>query len=436
MRIQTIPLVASLLAFALTRPVAAQVLEKPADIYYAKYHPLAPLPVEENFLKTGDRLAICGDSITEQKRYSRIMETYLTVCQPDLNITVRQYGWSGEKASGFLHRMTNDCLRFHPTVATTCYGMNDHEYRAYEDRIGLSYRENMLGVVQTFKANGVRVILGCAGSIGKKPTWVGDPNANIQDMNLNLGELRNIDIKLARQEQVGFADVFWPMLTAGHDMEAQYGTNFAVSGKDGVHPDWAGHVMMAYAFLHSFGLDGNLGTFTVDMKSGKASVSTGHELISSKDGELEIKSSRYPFCIGDGDPARDNNIRAGTFLVPFNQELNRLTLIVKNAESKNFSVIWGARAKSFNAEQLSKGINLAEEFPVNPFTESFRKVDAAVAKKQEFETQQIQKFFHGKEGKADMESTVKKTEAERDPLAAAIKTAFVPVTHTIRIAVD
>src|SRR5712691_427578 len=92
-------------------------------------------------LKAGDRLAICGDSITEQKMYSRIMEDYLTMCVPELQIEVRQYGWSGERAPGFLARMTNDCLRFKPTVATTCYGMNDHEYRAFEDRIGNTYRE-------------------------------------------------------------------------------------------------------------------------------------------------------------------------------------------------------------------------------------------------------------------------------------------------------
>jgi len=97
-----------------------------------KFHPLdAPQPAKL-LLKKGDRLAICGDSITEQKMYSRIMEDYLTVCVPELGITVRQYGWSGERAPGFLARMTNDCLRFHPTIATTCYGMNDHEYHAYE----------------------------------------------------------------------------------------------------------------------------------------------------------------------------------------------------------------------------------------------------------------------------------------------------------------
>ena len=82
-----------------------------------------PLPAPQSgslMLQTNDRLAICGDSITEQKMYSRIIEDYLTVCVPDLHVTVRQYGWSGERAPGFLARMTNDCLRFKPTIATTC----------------------------------------------------------------------------------------------------------------------------------------------------------------------------------------------------------------------------------------------------------------------------------------------------------------------------
>ncbi len=122
-------------------------------------------------LRQGDRLAICGDSITEQKMYSRLMEDYLTVCVPQLDVTVRQYGWGGERAPGFLARMTNDCLRFNPTIATTCYGMNDHEYRAYEDSIGQTYRRYQTAIVKAFKAHGVRVILGSAGCVGKVPHW-------------------------------------------------------------------------------------------------------------------------------------------------------------------------------------------------------------------------------------------------------------------------
>ena len=102
----------------------------------------APAPSPQGLLlKKGDRLAICGDSITEQKMYSRLIEDYLTACTPELKVTVRQFGWGGERADGFLTRMTNDCLRFKPTIATTCYGMNDHGYRPFEPGIGEDYRK-------------------------------------------------------------------------------------------------------------------------------------------------------------------------------------------------------------------------------------------------------------------------------------------------------
>ncbi len=423
-----------LFALATCWTASAQNLEpKPADSYFQPFAPLeAPKP-HKHFLKEGDRLAICGDSITEQKMYSRIMETYLTVCAPELNVSVRQYGWSGEKAPGFLNRMTNDCLRFNPTVATTCYGMNDHEYRAYQDRIGNAYRANSTAIVESFKAHGVRVIQGSPGCVGKRPTWVGDTNATVLDLNVNLCQLRNIGIEIAQAEKVGFADVFWPMLTSGQAAQARYGANYAIAGKDGVHPGWAGHLVMAYAFLHAFGLDGQVGTFSVDLRSKTAKAFEGHDLLGFDNGELRITSHRYPFCAGNGDPSRDDNIRSGTFLVPFQEELNRLMLVVKHADAKSYEVTWGDQKQTFTGDQLTKGINLAKEFTQNPFCEAFAKVDEAVAAKQAFETKQIKEMFHGAAGKADMEGTVAKTEPERDQLVAAIKSAFVPVTHTIKI---
>ena len=399
---------------------------------FSNFHPKkAPEPTSP-VLQKGDRLAICGDSITEQKMYSRIIETYLTVAQPDLAISVRQFGWSGETASGFLARMTNDCLRFKPTVATTCYGMNDHGYRNYEEAIGQKYLAMSTGIVEAFKTNGTRVIQGSPGCVGKKPDWSRDTNATTEALNLNLCELRNIGIDIAQREQVGFADVFWPMLMAGYTAQQKYDTNYAIAGTDGVHPDWAGQLVMAYAFLHSFGLNGDLGTFTIDLKSGKAKATEGHEVLSFANGALQIKSTRYPFC-ATGNPKKHNSIRSGMTLVPFNQELNRFTLVVKNAKEKSYIVAWGIGTKIYSAEQLERGVNLADDFPENPFSEAFKKVDEAVKAKQEFETKQIKSRFHGDEGRQDMEATVAKTEKEREPLAAAIKKAFVPVTHVIRI---
>ena len=76
---------------------------------------------------------------------------------------------------------------------------------------------------------------------------------------------------------------------------------------------------------------------------------------------------------------------------------------------------------------------MAAEFPVNPFRECFARVDAAVAAKQAFETKQIKQIFHGDEGKKDMDAAVTRTEQERAPLAEAIKSAFFPVMHKLRI---
>lgn len=443
-----------LVHFALT---AAPALEpKPSDASFAKYQPLkAPAP-SGLLLKKGDRLAICGDSITEQRMYSRLMEDYLTMCVPQLQVSVRQFGWSGEKVPGFLARMTNDCLRFHPTVATTAYGMNDFEYRPYEDRIGQTYQSNSRKMVEAFKAHRIRVVLGSPGDVSKMPSWVKSASGTVEDLNLSLCQLRNLDVELARQEKVRFADIFWPMLTGWFSGRGQYGTQYAIPGNDGVHPHWAGHTVMAYAFLKALGLEGEIGTFTVDLKRNTMKVSEGHQVVSAQPGEFEITSSRYPFCpcapasqaaggypvCGEDGVDSDNSIRSGMTLIPFHQALNRLTLAVKHGDASQYQITWGAESKTFAAEQLAKGINLAVEFPANPFSAAFVKVDAAVAAKQAFETKEIKELFPHADHRrpstahiaAETDQVVGDAEKEHDALVAAVRAAFVPVTHRIKIA--
>ncbi len=407
--------------------------QKPNDSFFDNFRPLKAPAVPALVLREGDRLAICGDSITEQRMYSRVMETYLTVAVPQLKITVRQLGWSGETAPGFLGRMTNDALRFHPTIATTCYGMNDHGYRPYEKSLGQRYEAATISIVESFKAAGARVILGSPGCVGKVPPWSRFQEAGVESMNLNLCELRNLDIGIAAREETGFADVFWPMLVAGQKARQKHRPDYALAGRDGVHPGWAGHLVMAWAFLRSMGLDGDIGAFTVDLGANKAGASEGHEVISFKDGALTIKSSRYPFCAAVSDPTDDNNLRSGMTLVPFNRELNRLTLRVNHGAAKHYRITWGGRVRIYTADALARGVNLAEDFDVNPFSGAFARVDAAVAAKQAYETRQIKDLFHGPEGRQDLEATAALTESVRAPLARAITEAFTPVTHVIKI---
>ena len=135
----------------------------------------------------------------------------------------------------------------------------------------------------------------------------------------------------------------------------------------------------------------------------------------------------------DGPLDSYKSMCSGMTLCPFNKDLNRFILKLKNCSADQYNIQWGDQQKTFTAEQLEKGINLAEEFLNNPFYASFRKVDEAVGNKQNYETRQIKDMFHNDEARTDMDTVFELTEKTRAPKAQAIKDAFQPVTHKITI---
>jgi len=150
---------------------------------------------------------------------------------------------------------------------------------------------------------------------------------------------------------------------------------------------------------------------------------------------VRLRSSRYAFCstntaVSDGT---NGTMRSAMALVPFNEELNRFLLIARNGTAESYKVTWGEQSRVYSAKELARGVNLSEDFIVNPFWEAFNQVDMAVAAKQAFETKQIKGQFRSGEAKTNLLQVIEKTESERSTLAAAIKKAFVPVEHSLRI---
>jgi lysophospholipase L1-like esterase len=334
-------------------------------------------------LKKGDLVAIAGDSITEQRLYSRIIEDYLVACRPDLDLSCIQLGWSGEKATGFLGRIDRDCLEFKPNVLTTCYGMNDGGYRALDDQRRTTYRDAMNGIITRAKAAGVTVVAGGPGTVDS--TTYHHNAKEAAEYNVALGELGDIVKGLAVKEGTVFADVHGTMRQSMAAAKEAFGQDYVVCGGDGVHPGVNGHYVMAYAFLKAMGLDGNIGTITVDM-AGAAKATEGHKVLSAKGGTVELESTRYPFCLPAGLEGASDSVVKMMKYVPFDQDLNRLTLVVENLKDDKAKVTWGDESKTFTKEQLAQGVNLAAEFRKNPFCEAFGKIDQLVTRKQAYET--------------------------------------------------
>jgi hypothetical protein len=125
---------------------------------------------------------------------------------------------------------------------------------------------------------------------------------------------------------------------------------------------------------------------------------------------------------------------------PFNDDLNRFMLVVKDAKGP-MKVTWGNQSKQFTAEQLTKGVNLAAEFLDNPFVEPFKKVHKAVLAQQTFETPMIKSMIHDVPSfenavpdhlgtvQAMVDSMTKLDQTMYDTATAGVQ----PVTHTIKI---
>ncbi|MDR1144870.1 MAG: SGNH/GDSL hydrolase family protein [Verrucomicrobiales bacterium] len=394
-------------------------------------------------LRDGDLTAICGDSITEQKIYSMFIEEYLLACQPAAKLQTVQFGWGGETAPGFLRRMDRNVTDYHPTVATTFYGMNDGGYRAYDENAqGKAYREGTLGIVKKFKELGVRVIVVGSPGVVDSDAFNKRPNTPAAVYNETLKVLGDIAREIADSEGVTFADVHTLMMDVMTRAKAKYGAEYHVGGPDGVHPAANGHLVIAYAFLKALGCDGNIGAITYDFGAGRATADRAQNIIAATDGEIQVESTRYPFCFIGPDvhkPGHPFNVRSILEFLPFNEDLNRYTLTVKNARG-DLKVTWGKESKVFPADTLAKGVNLAAEFLDNPFTEAFAKLDYIVRQQQYFETP-IMRLI------ASNATTISALPDEAGPLGEVNKSlldynarlrklagaAVQPVTHTIKI---
>jgi lysophospholipase L1-like esterase len=393
----------------------------------------------ESLLKPNDVVAICGDSITQRQVYSAYIEDYLLMCQPVPGIRTVQFGSNGAGAYVLGKKTPHDLAYFHPTVVTMMYGMNDGQYKPLNDERANSFRQGTLSSLDALKMIGVRtVVVGSPSCVD----WV----KNVDDgkmYNTTLASLGDISREIAQQQNLVFADIHAEMAAAIAKGEAA-SPGFNVGG-DGTHVGPAGHLMIAYALLKGMGLDGAVGTITVDLAANKAVGSPGQKIVSVSGGTVEIESTRYPFCFLPNPPnyARDITTASVLPFLPFNVNLNRYLLVVHGLTSAHAKVTWGTQSSEFPRADLEKGINLADVFPIgNPFADQFAKVDAAVHEQQTQETRVTWEYLT--DANAALRLAIPSQTATLDQiqnaaldrctiLAKAAVAQVIPVHHTITI---
>lgn len=293
-------------------------------------------------LKANDRVVIYGDSITEQRLYSRYIQQYIYCRYPELHVKFFNAGWSGDQAGGALGRLQRDVLVLNPTVVTLFFGMNDGGYRAVNDDTLKNYRANMEGIIKALQDKGVRVVVFTPGAVDYDKR----PALRDVDYNKTLAALGNVGKELAQQYHCAFMDVHQPMLDFMTAQKAK--TPDFVMIPDAVHPNPQGHLVMAHLMLQGLGAEAMPAIGTINVATGQG---VGLHIVSKSAAQITLENMaplNVPFWF---DPASANVMRDSNFLAMAGQKLT-----VRGLAPGTYRVaIDGAGVGAFSNAELAGG---------------------------------------------------------------------------------
>jgi len=314
-------------------------------------------------LREGDRVVFYGDSITDQRRYTSFVETFVVTRFPKMNITFVHSGWGGDRVSGggggpIDVRLWRDVVPYNPTVVTIMLGMNDGGYRAFDQKIFDDYSSGFKHIVDILKRQfpGIRITAiqpSPYDDVTKAPAFEGGYNKVL----VRYGEFLR---EFAASEKLSLADLNTPVVAALAKANA---SDPAAAGRlipDRVHPGEQATLVMAEALLESWNAPAVVTEVEIDAARKTASTHVNTRVSDLERGKgisWRQLDEALPMPLSFQEPLMALVLKSCDFI----SSLNRQPLRVKGLAAGRYSLrIDGEAVGVFGSEQLTAGINLAE----------------------------------------------------------------------------
>lgn len=321
--------------------------------------------------KNGDKIAFIGNSITEAGFYGSNIWLYYMTRFPEQRITILNTGIGGDVVGQMNDRFEHDVLSKKPNIVVLTFGMNDSGYFEFNqpdsDETARKRIESSLknfGILQE-KLQAQPEIKPVIMSSSPYDETMQNKNNYYKGKSKVMEKIVAFQQEVAKSRNWTFVDLFHPM-TAINLMWQKTKADFTITGPDRIHPGRGGHLVMAALFLESQGLaDRPIATVDLDAKSGAVLVQNAKVDVKEKAKtgmRFNYLAQALPFPIDSVSGVWENpQTQADALAVyPFIQKFNQETLRVKNLNKGNYDLlIDGRRIKTFSADTLSKGINMA-----------------------------------------------------------------------------
>ncbi|MEI6033990.1 MAG: SGNH/GDSL hydrolase family protein [Verrucomicrobiae bacterium] len=336
------------------------------------------------FFRDGDRAIILGDSITEQKMYSTLVESFVLSRFPEWKISFRNTGWSGDTMGlrtrkGLDPGFERDLKPLQPTAVTIDFGMNDARAG---DAGYAQYVSSAATLADKLSALGARVAF--ITSSPEERYVEGQPAGSAY--NPMLRKYSDGLKQTAKEKGLLFVDQLAPMIEviesgrkAGVLATKEGGPRLV---PDGVHPNWAGHLVMAASILKGLNAPPLVSRVEIDAKSGK--IHSEKAVVSDvKTGET-VSFTRLDDAMPWPMPA--DEVRPAAAIPGFSafDDLSAYSLKATSLEAEKYKVsVDGKELGTFTKSQLAGGVNLAEP-ALKCLPEIRQLLDAIVAKNEIF----------------------------------------------------
>lgn len=323
--------------------------------------------------KNGDRIVFAGNSITEAGFYETYIWDYYLLHFPQRKIQIMNGGIGGDVAAQMLARLDDDILLKKPNVVVLTFGMNDSRYFEYFIRPEATVRKEAVAtslasyeaIEKRFQAlPDVQKIIMTSSPYDENMTG---PKNNFHGKYVTMLEIANFQLASAKKNQWGFVDLMRPMNEI--DLrEQKRDTNYTLTGPDRIHPGKAGHLAMAYFFLASQGLKGNVvADVSINAANKKLVRATNSQVtnIKSTDDKMsfDYMANSLPFPIDSissmwGNPQKQSEVLS---VIPFINDFDKELLTVGGLRpSENYTLkIDGLNIGKWSGAEFGKGINLA-----------------------------------------------------------------------------
>jgi len=313
-------------------------------------------------LKDGDRIVFYGDSITDQRQYSTLVETYVLTRFPQMKVSFVHSGWGGDKVTGGQGgaidvRLQRDVVAHNPTVLTILLGMNDGYYKPFDAGLLDTFSRGYQRIVDVAKNSlpGVRITAiqtSPYDEVTRPPIFEGGYN----NVLLRHGE---VVAAIAKKEKLTFVDFNAPILAMLEKAKAE---NPALAAKiipDRVHPGPAGHHVMAATLLKAWNAPAVVTAVEIDVAQLQATRADNTQVTEVLNGDTLswIQTDlALPLPIEQKDTITALGVRSSDVI----NDLAQQPLKIINLEAGKYDFkIDGVSIGSFTEEQLAGGINLA-----------------------------------------------------------------------------